>query len=91
MNLFLFLIVGCCTGLSVLFARYYGTKDAKMLRRQHFTALVAGLLFSLLLCLIGLLGMHGLLRLIQTPAELLSDTAQYLFWICGLSLIFIRA
>lgn len=46
MNLFLFLIVGCCTGLSVLFARYNGTKDNKMLRRQHFTALFAGILFS---------------------------------------------
>ncbi len=81
MNLFLFLIVGCCTGLSVLFARYYGTKDYRMLRRQHFTALSAGLLFSLLLCVIGLFCMNGLLALIQTPEALLSYTAQYLFWI----------
>lgn len=81
MNLFLFLIVGCCTGLSVLFARYYGTGDVPTLRRQHFTALLFGLLFSLLLCGIGLLGMRGLLTLIQTPDAILPYACQYLFWI----------
>ncbi len=38
MNLFLFALVGCCTGFSVLFARAYGQADMKELRKQHFSA-----------------------------------------------------
>lgn len=81
MNLFLFAIVGACTGLSVLFARYYGTADHDGLRRQHFTALLTGLTGALLLCGISLLGMHGILRLLQTPEELTGYILTYLRWI----------
>ena len=81
MNLFLFLLVGACTGLSVLFARYYGTGDYGMLQRQHFTALFLGLLFSLALCVTGLLGMKGLLFLMQTPSKIVPYVCHYLTWI----------
>lgn len=81
MNLFLFLIIGACTGLSVLFARFYGTGDSAMLHRQHFTALVTGLCFSLLLSLIGLSGMHLILKLITTPDSLFPSVCSYLKWI----------
>lgn len=81
MNLFLFMIVGACTGLSVLFARFYGTKDYKMLHRQHFTALISGLIFSVLLCISGNLCMKPILSLIQTPSQIYRYTAEYLWWI----------
>lgn len=81
MNLFLFIIVGACTGLSVLFARFYGTKDYKMLHRQHFTALMAGLIFSIILGGIGLAAMKPILTLIKTPSELMDYTGIYLKWI----------
>lgn len=81
MNLFLFILVGACTGLSILFARFYGTKDYRMLHKQHFTALILGLIFSIILGIIGLLGMHHILLLIQTPAELTGYTSEYLRWI----------
>lgn len=81
MNLFLFMIVGACTGLSVLFARFYGTKDYKMLHRQHFTALIAGLIFSVLLCVSGNLFMKPILSLIRTPSQIYQYTATYLWWI----------
>lgn len=81
MNLFLFMIVGACTGLSVLFARFYGTKDYHALHQQHFTALVSGIVFSILLGLLGIFGMHTILTLIQTPDNLYIYTEQYLRWI----------
>ncbi len=81
MNLFLFILVGACTGLSVLFARYYGVKNDAMLHRQHFTALSLGIVFSICLGILGLLGMHGILTLIQTPTELMQYTSIYLRWI----------
>lgn len=42
MNLFLFAIVGICTGFSILLAKHYGAGDLKQFRRQHFTALAPG-------------------------------------------------
>lgn len=81
MNLFLFIIVGSCTGLSVLFARYYGMEDYKRLRKQHFISLIFGFLLVSLLCLSGFLGMRGILHLIHTPANLLGYTSTYLWWV----------
>ena len=54
MNLFLFMIVGACTGMSVLFSKYYGQKNYNMLHIQHFTSLASGLIFSIFLGLAGL-------------------------------------
>lgn len=81
MNLFLFMIIGACTGLSVLFARYYGLKDMRLLHRQHFTALILGLGFSVLLGLSGFLTMQKVLLLLHTPDSLIFYTRCYLVWI----------
>lgn len=81
MNLFLFALVGCCTGFSVLFARAYGQADMNELRKQHFSALIAGLCCTILLMLLGLFGMHPLLHLLQTPTALRTYVRSYLFWI----------
>lgn len=81
MNLFLFMIVGACIGLSVLFAHYYGSKDFDRLRRQHFIAFVSGLIFSILLCVIGLIGLPMILKLVQTPDNLFQYTYSYLWWV----------
>ena len=42
MNLFLFALVGCCTGFSVLFAHAYGHNDMDDLHRQELSALTVG-------------------------------------------------
>lgn len=81
MNLFLFALVGSCTGFSVLFARAYGKEDMKELRRQELSALVVGLVCTAVLMLIGLAGMHPLLSILQTPVEIRAYTASYLRWI----------
>ncbi len=81
MNLFLFALVGCCAGFSVLFARAYGKEDMPDLRRQEASALVVGLAGTALLMLIGLCGMHPLLSILQTPEEIRGYTAAYLRWI----------
>ena len=81
MNLFLFAIVGGCTGFSVLFARYYGADLQKEFRKQHFIALATGLIVSILLGMTGVLIMHPVLMLIKTPSNLLNNTSIYLLWI----------
>ena len=81
MNLFLFALVGCCSGFSVLFARAYGQRDWRALRQRHFAALLAGLGCTAVLMLAGLTAMRPLLRLLQTPAALRGYVAVYLRWI----------
>ena len=81
MNLFLFALVGCCNGYSVLLARAYGQRDWLAVRRRHFAALQAGLGCTAVLMLAGLCAMGPLLRALQTPAALQGYTAVYLRWI----------
>lgn len=81
MNLFLFALVGCCTGFSVLFAHAYGQDDLPELHRQEVSALTVGLGCTALLMGIGFVGMHPLLTLLQTPAALQGYVAVYLRWI----------
>ena len=70
MNLFLFIVIGACTGISVLFSQQYGARDLETFRRQHFLTLVFGLLATALLSLCAILLLPQLLRAIQTPEEL---------------------
>lgn len=81
MNLFLFALVGSCTGYSILFARAYGQNDMRELRRQEVSALAAGLGCTALLMAAGMAGMRPLLALLQTPQELQGYAAVYLRWI----------
>ena len=34
MNLFIFILSGCCTGIAVLFAQFYGSRDLASFRRE---------------------------------------------------------
>ena len=81
MNLFLFALVGCCTGFSVLFAHAYGHNDLDDLHRQEVSALTVGLACTGALMLLGLAGMRPLLTLLQTPDALRGYVSVYLRWI----------
>ena len=81
MNLFLFALVGCCTGFSVLFARAYGQNDPAELHRQEVSALAVGLGCTALLMGVGLAGMRPLLAVLQTPEALQGYVQEYLRWI----------
>ncbi|MBQ8850997.1 MAG: MATE family efflux transporter [Oscillibacter sp.] len=78
MNLFLFIVVGACTGISGLFSQEYGAKDLPAFRRQHFISLVFGLGATALISVAAILCLPALLRAIQTPEELFTYTKVYL-------------
>ena len=78
MNLFLFIVIGACTGISVLFSQQYGAGDLETFRRQHFLSLTFGFLATAALSLGAILFLPQLLRLIQTPEELFTYTKVYL-------------
>lgn len=78
MNLFLFMITGACTGISVIFARLYGAGERTAFRREHWLALSFGVLVTVLCGGLGFLWLPGLLRLIHTPDELYGFVTAYL-------------
>lgn len=46
MNLFLFMLTGACTGVSVILAQFYGAGDRASFRREHWLSMSAGLLVT---------------------------------------------
>lgn len=78
MNLFLFMITGACTGISVIFARLYGAGERSAFRREHWLLLSFGVLATVLFGGLGFLWLPGLLRIIRTPAELYGFVTAYL-------------
>lgn len=78
MNIIIFFIVGICMGASVLMSEYFGAKDIKKFKREVSTTMIAGLVFTVIIIILGLFLIEPILRLIQTPEEILSDAAIYL-------------
>ena len=78
MNLFIFLVSGGCTGISIVMASLFGADDMDSLRRESFMATVFGLGFSVLLSIVSILLIVPVLRLIVTPDELMPDAKRYL-------------
>lgn len=78
MNLFIFILSGCCTGIAVLFAQCYGSQDLAAFRREGFQALVFGLSVTVVLGLGGLTLLEPLLALIQTPENIEHLVTEYL-------------
>lgn len=79
MNLFLFLLAGCCTGVALLSASLYGSGDESALRREFALALMLGLGFALALGVFAAAVTGPVLGLIRTPAALLGAAKSYLY------------
>lgn len=83
MNLFIFVLTGFCTGISILLAQIYGSGDKRSFRREVFISTSLGALITILLSLIFLLLMRPVLQLIHSPAELIPGIEAYLKVIIG--------
>ena len=86
-NLVIFMIVGCCSGITVICSQMYGEKSWNMMRRENFLSLIAGLVFTGILSLTGITFARPILRLLQTPDIIFDVTYKYLFII--LSCLFV--
>ncbi|MBQ1320324.1 MAG: MATE family efflux transporter, partial [Solobacterium sp.] len=82
-NLLLDLILGASAGLTVLAARYYGAGNRERLHRLSVTYVRLAGACSVLLAVAGILFAGKLMTLLETPAEILSDTVLYLRWLYG--------
>lgn len=78
MNLFLFLITGCCNGVGALLSQSHGAGDGDSFRREFFLASVFGGGTSLALAALATLFLPFLLTALRTPEEIAAPAAVYL-------------
>lgn len=78
MNLFIFVLSGACSGITVLFSQAYGAGDLGTFRRELYQSTLFGALFTLALGALATALLRPLLLVIQTPAELIGYAAEYL-------------
>ncbi|MDO4278824.1 MAG: MATE family efflux transporter [Lachnoclostridium edouardi] len=78
MNLFLFLLSGICTGITILFARFFGSENWDSLRKEIFIGAVFGGGFTILLSIGAIINLDHILILIQTPDEIKGFAEIYL-------------
>ena len=77
-NLVIGFFTGLGTGATVVISQYYGAHDDKALSRAVHTILCFCMFAGLLLSGLGWLSAAWSLRVVKTPADILSDSAAYL-------------
>ena len=83
MNLFIFVLTGFCTGISVIMAQLYGSGDRSAFRKEVFVSLSLGAGITIGLSGLFMVLMKPVLLLIHSPAELIPHIQSYLMVIIG--------
>lgn len=78
MNLIVFLLIGFAMGGSVIMSRYYGSNMYEKLRHTMSTALIIGVVFTVVLSILSISLSKPFLVLLKTKDEILSDSDIYL-------------
>lgn len=77
------IIIGLTQGFGVLFAQRFGGGETEMLKKALGNAIWLGAALGVFFTLAGMLGAGPMLRIIQTPPELLESATIYLRWLFG--------
>ena len=78
MSVAMFFIIGMGIGASVLMSEFYGAQDVRSLRREFATTLIMSMGLSAVIA-VGLFALSNpLLRMVNTPREIMADTGGYL-------------
>lgn len=72
------LALGVTTGVSVVMAQYFGAGDELSVKRTFVSSIYVAVGAALALTAAGLITLDPLLRVLQTPEELIPDTRAYL-------------
>lgn len=79
---------GAGVGANVIVGQYFGAGNYKRVKSTALTAMLVFLTFGLILMTAGLLGGLGILRLLNTPEELIGFAHDYLrFYVLGMPFV----
>lgn len=70
--------IGVGNGLSIVVARNFGAKDDDLLKRSVAGSIVIGIALTLVIMLIAKLGLYPLLRLLNTPENIIKESYSYI-------------
>ncbi len=87
MSIAIFILFGICVGVSVLLAQLYGAEKYTEFQEEVSTALIFGIIFSLILSVGFFFASKPILILTKTPAEIIEPASKYLK-IISIGLIF---
>ena len=89
-NLLTNMFIGLSIGSNIMIARYYGAKDRKALQETVDNTMLLAALSGIMLVIIGTTVTEPILRLMNTPEELISLTALYLrIYFCAMPAIMV--
>lgn len=74
---------GLTTGFTVLSSQRFGAGDYEGLRKSVGNAFVLGLIVTVIMTVLSLLGMDWLLRIMQTPEDIFDMAKEYIVIICA--------
>ena len=74
--------IGLGSGTQILISQQVGSGSLDKVKRTIGTSLTATLVLAAAVLALGLMFMHPLLKLLQTPDEAMTDAIQYMFWCC---------
>ena len=77
-SLLLNVMLGVCTGTSVMTARYFGAKEGESLKKMVHTSVLTGFAGGVIFAVLGIILAVPLLKLMGTPEEVLPLAAVYL-------------
>ena len=87
--IFIAFAFGCNIGCSVIVSRFFGAKQYEDMKTAVTTSLIGCAALVIILMAVGLLGCDALLEFINTPDEILADSALYLdIYVLGLPFMF---
>ena len=85
-NMMVFFFNGFSTGAGVVIARYFGAHDMKKLHTAIETTMAATFLLSILFTIAGVAGVKPMLRMMDTPDDVMEQATIYLrIYIGGIS------
>jgi len=88
--IFMSIAVGSNVGCSVVISQLFGAKKLKDMKTAIFTTVIACIVLSIILTIIGLWQTPSLMRLINTPENIFTDGAIYLkIYIAGFIFIYL--
>lgn len=87
--IFIAFAFGCNIGCSVIVSKFFGAKNYRDMKTAIYTALILSGILCLLLMIFGALSCEALLRMINTPDNVLTDSKLYLdIYILSLPFVF---
>ncbi len=69
---------GCCTGLSVITAQFYGAKDMANVKKSVAVSIVITAIITVIITIIGVVFCRDLLEFMRTPSDIIDMSNDYL-------------